>query len=48
MYKILLEEFLHKRIDEITLNAAVTKGWINPEEKEMIILLAKAGVKDGV
>ena len=48
MYKILLEEFLNKRIDEITLNAAVVKGWITQEEKENIILLSKAGVINGI
>jgi hypothetical protein len=44
MYEILYTQFKNKKIDEMTLNAAVTKGWITPEEKEKIILLTKAGV----
>lgn len=44
MYKILFEQFRDKIIDEMALTAAVTKGWISPEEKEKIILLTKAGV----
>ncbi len=48
MYEILLEQFKNKRIDEMTLHAAVVKGFIKEEEKEKIILLVKAGVLDGI
>lgn len=44
MYEILFKQFRDKKIDEMTLNAAITKGWITHEEKEKIILLTKAGV----
>lgn len=48
MYEILFEQFKNKKIDEMTLHAAVVKGFIKEEEKEKIILLVKAGVLDGI
>ncbi len=44
MYEILYTQFRNKKIDEMSLNAAITKGWITKDEKDKIILLAKAGV----